>query len=157
MKGCLRHKGWRGLRLVLITTKSKLDFSCERVRGSMNSTVFERYGGFAKISRIVSAFYDRVLDSAVAGPYFAHTDMRRQIDHQTKFISTLMGGPASYGDEHLERVHAGHEITNRAFDEVVTLLQETLEDHGVEDHDVRQICEAFQGRRRIIVTRHDND
>ena len=119
----------------------------------MASTIFERYGGFAKVNRIVSAFYDRVLDSAVASPYFANTDMRRQIDHQTKFMSMLMGGPASYTDEHLERVHARLGITNEAFDEVVLLLQETLEDFGLEDDDVRLVREAFHSRRRIIVTR----
>jgi hemoglobin len=43
--------------------------------------MFERYGGFSRISRIVSTFYDLVLDSPMLGPYFANTDMRRLIDH----------------------------------------------------------------------------
>jgi truncated hemoglobin YjbI len=33
-------------------------------------SVFEKYGGFAKIIRIVSAFYDKVLESAVLASYF---------------------------------------------------------------------------------------
>lgn len=119
----------------------------------MASTMFERYGGFAKVNRIVSAFYDRVLDSALVSPYFAHTDMRRQIDHQTKFMSMLMGGPASYTDEHLERVHARLDISDEAFDEMVMLLKDALEDFGLEDDDVRQVREAFMSRRRIIVKR----
>lgn len=118
----------------------------------MSSSMFERYGGFAKINRVVSAFYDRVLDSALASPFFANTDMRRQIDHQTKFLSMLMGGPASYTDDHLERVHAKLGITDDAFDEVVLILQETLEDFGVQNDDVRLVAESFRSRRRIIVT-----
>lgn len=59
----------------------------------MAETMFERLGGFAKVSRIVSAFYDSVLESPILAPYFNGIDMKKQIDHQTKFFSALMGGP----------------------------------------------------------------
>ena len=119
----------------------------------MTNSMFERYGGFAKISQLVSLFYDRVLDSPVASPYFANTDMRRQVDHQTKFVSTLMGGPASYTDDALERVHSTLGITDAAFDAVTMLLRETLEDFGIDEADVRVLCEEFVSRRRYIVKR----
>lgn len=61
----------------------------------MSQSMFERYGGFAKLSKVM-AFYDRVLDSDVIGDFFEGVDMRRLIDHQTKFISQVMGGPAAY-------------------------------------------------------------
>ncbi|HSH41905.1 MAG TPA: hypothetical protein VK973_07260 [Arenicellales bacterium] len=66
-----------------------------------SATIFERCGGFAKVSRIVMSFYDRVGDSEILAPYFETTDMRVLVDHQTKFVASLMGGPASYGDETL--------------------------------------------------------
>jgi hypothetical protein len=31
----------------------------------MARTIFERYGGFAKINQVVSSFYDKILDSPV--------------------------------------------------------------------------------------------
>jgi len=52
------------------------------------------------------SFYDKILDSPVTSPYFSGIDMKRLIDHQTKFFAALMGGPASYTNDHLERVHA---------------------------------------------------
>ena len=52
------------------------------------ATMFEKYGGFAKVSRIVSSFYDKALDSPILAPYFTGVDMRRLIDHQTKFASS---------------------------------------------------------------------
>ena len=55
----------------------------------MTRTIFERYGGFASISKVVSAFYDQMLDSEDTARFFEGIDMRRLIDHQTKFISTL--------------------------------------------------------------------
>ena len=62
----------------------------------MARSTFEKYGGFAKISRIVAAFYDKVLDSPRLSPFFEGTSMKRQIDHQTKFIASLMGGPVTW-------------------------------------------------------------
>ena len=62
-------------------------------------TTFERLGGFARVRLIVSDFYDKVLDSERLARHFAGIDMRQLIDHQTKFIAAIMGGPAAFSDE----------------------------------------------------------
>jgi hemoglobin len=116
-------------------------------------TTFEQYGGFAQVSRIVSSFYDKMLDSPVTGPYFAGIDMKRQIDHQTKFIATLMGGPVSYTNEQLERVHGRLNITDAAFRETVMLLKETLEDFGISKPDIKYIEREFLSRKNFIVAK----
>lgn len=119
----------------------------------MASTIFERYGGFANVSRIVSAFYDKALDSDILAPYFESIDMRRLIDHQTKFIASLMGGPASYSNLELERLHAHLDITEAAFNEMAALLTEALEDFDLEDRDVSAVAREITDRKRYIVTR----
>jgi hemoglobin len=116
-------------------------------------TMFERYGGFAKVSRIVSSFYDRVLDSPLLAPYFHGIEMRRLIDHQTKFMVSVMGGPASYTDEHLSRVHAHLGIDDAAFNEVAALLRETLEDHDYDEGDIAVVIGEIVRRRPLIVAR----
>lgn len=117
----------------------------------MAETIFERYGGFAQVSRVVSSFYDRVLDSVVLEPYFVNIDMRRLIDHQTKFIASLMGGPASFTNEHLGRVHARLRITDEAFDEMALLLRETLEDFDFDETDIATVHGGVTSRRTFIV------
>jgi hemoglobin len=119
----------------------------------MRRTVFDRYGGFTTISRIVSAFYDRVLDSPVTSPYFEGIDMRRLVDHQTRFIATVMGGPASYTNEQLERAHARLGITDAAFQEAVALLRETLEDFDLSAEDAQAVLREVTTRKHVIVTR----
>jgi hemoglobin len=119
----------------------------------MGQSIFERYGGFAKISKIVMSFYDKILGSPLLSPYFAKTDMKRLIDHQTKFISSLMGGPASYTSEHLERVHAHLGITEVAFKESLTLMKETLEDHEFLDEDVQTVGDAMNSQKNHIVAK----
>lgn len=119
----------------------------------MGRSIFERYGGFASVSRVVMDFYDKILDSPLTSSYFTGIDMKRLIDHQTKFIATVMGGPASYTDEQLERVHAHLGITEDAFVESMALLQETLEDFGFTDEDVQQVMDQMTRRKNFIVAR----
>lgn len=119
----------------------------------MAQTIYERHGGFSVVRKVVSDFYDRVLDSEVLAPYFAHTDMKRQIDHQTKFVSFLLGGPASYSDDHLERVHRRLGVTTGAFEEIVLTMCETLEDHGFNGTEVGAVEHELRSRQSIIVSR----
>jgi len=127
--------------------------SIDKEMRKMRQTLFERYGGFAKVSKIVMSFYDRVLKSPMLSPYFAKTDMKRLIDHQSKFVATLMGGPASYTNEHLERVHAHLGITEVAFKEALDVMKETLEDHDFLDEDVRTVGDAMNGVKNYIVAK----
>ena len=117
----------------------------------MTKSPFERYGGFGSISKVVSSFYDKVLDSPELSKYFENIDMRRQIDHQTKFIASLMGGPASYSNQELERAHARFTITRAEFDEMMELLQETLEDFDLNDEDVNEVVQNFNNRVNFVV------
>ena len=119
----------------------------------MARSIFERYGGFAKISRIVSSFYEKMLNSSLISPYFAKTDMKRLIDHQTKFISSLTGGPASYTAEHIERVHAHLGITEEAFKESMLLMTETLEDHNFESEDIQMVEDEMMGYKNFVVNK----
>jgi hemoglobin len=118
----------------------------------VNQTIFERSGGFATVRKIVSTFYDYCLDDEVMAPYFAGIDMRRQVDHQSKFISAVMGGPASYGDDHLQRVHARLAITHDAFLVMSGLLREAMEDHDMAEADVDAVVREVAIREHLVVT-----
>lgn len=115
-------------------------------------TIYDRYGGFATIRKIVSAFYDKALDSPQLAHHFENVEMPRLIDHQAKFISYLTGGPASYSDNHLQRVHARLGITKAEFDEMTELLRETLEDHDLEPPDIEVVYEELRRREPLVVT-----
>lgn len=116
-----------------------------------SKTLYEKYGGFAQINRVVMAFYDALLDSDEIGPYFDDVDMKRLIDHQTKFVAALMGGPAEFTDDHLKRAHTGLGITPAHFDEMKTILGETLADAGIEPQDIETVLGAIEARRGVVV------
>lgn len=118
----------------------------------MARSLFEKYGGFAAVSKIVMAFYYKVLESDRLAPYFDDIEMGKQIDHQTKFIASVMGGPASYTNEALRQIHAHLNIDQPAYDEIVDLLEEAFEDFDMDPDDIALIITDIKGRASVIVT-----
>ncbi len=118
----------------------------------MVQSVFERCGGFQNVRRVVSDFYDKVLESEQLQGYFAHIDMARLVDHQTKFIAQIMGGPVSITDDTLRKVHSNLGISHGEFLEAAALLEEALEDHDFSDSDIAETLEAFAQREGLIVS-----
>ncbi|MFY0611625.1 MAG: group 1 truncated hemoglobin [Hyphomicrobiaceae bacterium] len=114
-------------------------------------TLFEKYGGFSQVSRVVLAFYDKLLDSDDIGPFFDDIDMSKMVDHQTRFIASLLGGPAAYTDAQLRQLHAHLAITDAHFDELKVVLRQTLDDHNFEADDVDAVLQEFENRRVLIV------
>lgn len=117
----------------------------------MANSTFERYGGFANVSKVVMAFYDKLLDSDQVGHYFDGVDLPKLIDHQTKFIATVMGGPASYSNEALHKLHAHLNIGSADFKEMAELLRETLEDFAFEAEDIERIVGEVAARAPYII------
>ena len=118
----------------------------------MAKTLFQKYGGFSAVSRVVLTFYDKALDSEQIGDFFEHIDMTRLVDHQTKFISSLLGGPASFTDERLKLIHAHLNISDQDMDEMAKLLAETLDEHGFDPADRDAVIGEIEARRRHIVS-----
>lgn len=117
----------------------------------MEKSLFDKYGGFSTISKIVLTFYDRMLEDDDVGPFFDDIDLSKLIDHQTKFISALMGGPASFSDDHIERAHRHMVIENHHFDRLKEIVAETLTDYDVEPQDVETILDGFEQRRVLLI------
>jgi len=117
----------------------------------MPGSTFEKYGGFSTVSRVVMTFYDLVLDSDVVGHHFDDIDMPRLIDHQTKFVSGLMGGPASISDDRLRVVHQHIDIKAEEFDEIIHLLEEAMRHHKMDTSDISSVAREMESKRKLIV------
>lgn len=117
----------------------------------MDDSIYKKYGGFSKVSRIVLALYDRILDDDTVGPFFDDVDMNRIVDHQTKFISSLLGGPASYTDDQIQKMHNHLDIGPTEFEALLEILRDVLAEHDFEDEDIETVVAAFGGRRDLVV------
>jgi hemoglobin len=119
----------------------------------MTVSIFERCGGFATVRKVVSTFYDKVLDSPRLSHHFAGVDMRALIDHQTKFVTCIMGGPASFPDAQIQRAHARLGVTRAEFRELVELMVGTLDEHGLPEADLAHVRQELDRRQHLVVTR----
>lgn len=116
----------------------------------MEQSLFEKYGGFAQVSRLVLRLYDRLLEDDDIGPFFDDVDLPRLVDHQTKFVSSLLGGPASFTDKQIEVAHRHLDIGDEHFDRLMALVEETLNEFGFEPGDIDIVRGAFEGRRPLL-------
>ncbi|MGH6735621.1 MAG: truncated hemoglobin [Methyloceanibacter sp.] len=117
----------------------------------MSRSLFDKIGGFGAVSGIVLNFYDKVLESEVVAPYFASVDMPRLINHQTRFICSLLGGPASIPDEQIRHVHRSMGISSAAFDQAVALFRESLHEAKLDEPDVERAVALFEAKRSLVV------
>ena len=118
----------------------------------MPETLFDKYGGFATFSAVVSNFYQKILDSNELAPYFEGVNMERLMNHQTNFIAKALGGPDKYEGRDLKKVHAKMKITQPHFSEVAELLAEALEEAGVTSEDVGTVIEVVGSLQDQIVS-----
>ncbi len=114
-------------------------------------SLFEKYGGFPRVSGVIIAFYEAVLDSDTVGDHFAAVDMRRVIDHQTQFVAGLLGGPLDYDEERLRAAHRHLRLSDADFDEMTRLFAKALRDHGFDEDDVASVVRAIDARRGLVV------
>ena len=84
------------------------------------------------------------------GPFFDDIDMSRIVDHQTKFISSLMGGPASYTDDQIQKMHDHLDISSEHFDVLSAIIAETLTEFGLEPEDTAIVTAEFEKRRSLV-------
>ena len=114
--------------------------------------LFEKYGGVDTVSQVVHAFYREVTKRPSLSPYFDGVDLVRLIDHQVKFMSYLMGQPASvYSGRQLEAAHQPLRISPEAFAEVGQILSDCLVRAGMAPQDIEQIMDKLVAVRHEVV------
>ncbi|AQS39196.1 truncated hemoglobin [Shewanella psychrophila] len=117
----------------------------------MAESLFDKYGGFDTFTLVVSSFYQKVLDSDELEHYFRNVNMDNLMAHQTNFIAKALGGPDAYEGRDLRQAHINLDISLPDFLEVAELLEESLEEAGVEDVDVEAIIQLVGSLQDQIV------
>lgn len=114
-------------------------------------TLFEQVGGQAAVKTAVTVFYNRVTDDPSLAKWFEGIDLSRLRAHQRAFLSAALDGPPVFAGRDLGEAHAGMEITDEAFDSIVTHLSVTLDDLAVPREIIAQVEQRLEGLRAEIV------
>lgn len=115
------------------------------------ASLLEKYGGLSTVHNVVETFYDRVLEEDSLADFFAETDMETLVAHQTKFISSLMGGPGETSDQVLRDAHKPLGISDADFGLIAEILQQTLTDSGLAEDDIVSLMTLIAGKKDLIV------
>jgi hemoglobin len=112
---------------------------------------FEKYGGFGTLYPLVGEFYDAVLESNIVAYIFESISMEALIEHQTRYLAAMMGGPGEYDDEKLKSAHSQFQITETEWDEVVDIFIATLKNFKVEEDDIKTLASLIATRKVLVV------
>ncbi|SES41562.1 group I truncated hemoglobin [Salipaludibacillus aurantiacus] len=107
------------------------------------ASLYEKLGGKPAIETAVDKFYVKVLADDTVNHFFTETDMDKQREHQTKFLSYALGGPNQYSGTSMEKAHEGMNIKPEHFNAIAGHLNETLEELEVSEEDRDQVMEKI--------------
>jgi hemoglobin len=119
------------------------------------SSLYQRIGYAGGLLWLVNTLYLRVLADPLLMSYFKHLDDqdRRWLRwHMLTLLAVVTGGPDKYQGRDLHEAHADLHITKEAFDRLLWLVQETLQELEIQQEDQQAILAAVQARRDEVVT-----
>lgn len=119
------------------------------------SSLYQRIGYAGGLLWLVNTLYLRVLADPLLMPYFKHLDDqdRQWLRwHMLTLLAVVTGGPSKYQGRDLHEAHADLHITEEAFDRLLWLVQETLQELGIQGEDEQAILAEVRARRAAVVT-----
>ncbi len=108
------------------------------------ATLYERLGGHTAIETLVEEFYGRVLSDPQLKRYFAKTDMNRQRQHQVRFLSMALGGPAPSSGQSTGGPHEQLAMTGEHLNRLAVQLANTLRWAGVGQDGIDEVLTTIE-------------
>ncbi|MGD6855857.1 group I truncated hemoglobin [Bacillus infantis] len=119
---------------------------------AQSQSLYEKVGGEEAVAKVVDYFYEElVLKDETVQHFFVNTDIKKQKQHQTKFISFALGGPKNYTGKSMAKAHEGMDIQPEHFNAIATHLHDALAHYGVEEADIGQALEKVAALKDDII------
>jgi hemoglobin len=119
-----------------------------------DTSLYDRLGGALAVEATTELFYRKVLADPLLSGYFAHVNMRRQIEMQAAFLTMALGGPNHYSGRDLRSAHAALPgLGDVHVDRVIEHLAETLRELGVPEADITRAGEIAESVRGDVLNR----
>ena len=96
----------------------------------MDANLYQQIGGADGISRLVDAFYSRVLSDPQLKPFFQGVRMAKLRRMQVELFSGALGGPLQYTGRPMAQAHRHLKIGLQDYQRFIRLLFDTLDDAG---------------------------
>jgi hemoglobin len=93
---------------------------------------------------VVQEFYEDLLQDPTLGHFFERVSIVELAEHQTIFLTMVMGGPMAYTTGDIARGHSGLHIGHDEFEATIHYLAARLESNGFEPDDIDQIIATYR-------------
>jgi hemoglobin len=120
-------------------------------------SLYDRLGGLAPISIVVSDFIDALVPDAVLNANPAIDAARKRVPppylkyHVTALVCQATGGPCQYQGRTLKESHAHLNITEREWDRMVTVFKDILAKHKVPAKETEELLAIVGSTKADIV------
>lgn len=124
---------------------------------SDEEVLYDRLGGLASISVVVSDF----MDDFMADPLFFENPAVRERKtpeskpyiryHLISMVCQATGGPCEYTGVDMREAHDGLNISDREWNRMVKIFAATLEKHNVPEQETRELFEILGSTKDYIV------
>ncbi len=120
-------------------------------------SLYDRLGGLAPISVVVSDFIDALVPDAVLNANPAIDAARKRVPapylkyHVTAMVCQVTGGPCQYHGRAMKEAHAHLNITEKEWDRMVTIFKEVLAKHGVPAKETQELLDIVGSTKSDIV------
>jgi len=122
-------------------------------------TLFDRLGGDESIVSIVNLLYDKINGDDRLARFFNHVNRRHLQSKQKMFLTMIFGGPSDYDGQGICKIHRplveNMGLSEFHFDIFVSLLQSTLQELRISEHDTLRVIECLLKWKDCVLCRND--
>ena len=149
------------LLIALLVTVALLGVSCPAFSQAGDPekapSLYDRLGGLAPISVVVSDFIDALVPDAVLNANPAIDAARKRVPapylkyHVTAMVCQATGGPCQYHGRGMKESHVHLNITEQEWDRMVILFKGVLAKHKVPAKETQELLEIIDSTKADIV------
>lgn len=152
-----RMKLWAALAVVAMMAVGVHTAFAQGGAEQKQPSLYDRLGGLAPISVVVSDFTDALVPDAVLNANPAIDAARKRVPapylkyHVTALVCQATGGPCQYHGRTMKEAHAHLNITEREWDRMVTIFKEILAKHKVPAKETEELLAIVESTKADIV------
>lgn len=153
----LSLKGWQLLFVFFLALIGGNPALSEEQATDNQPSLYNRLGGLAPISVVVSDFIDALVPDAVLNANPAIDAARKRVPapylkyHVTAMVCQATGGPCIYQGRDMKSAHAHLNITENEWLRMVTIFKEILARHGVPAQETQELVDIVDSTKGDIV------
>jgi hemoglobin len=129
----------------------------QEAAGHPTPSLYDRLGGLAPITVVVSDFIDALMPDTVLNANPAINAARRRVPapylkyHVTALVCQATGGPCPYHGRGMRESHVRLDITEREWDRMVALFTQVLTKHRVPARETQELLQIVGSTKADIV------